>query len=151
MGSSPFQKEYSRSSHKARSLCHLRHYTGSPKNHACLSPAANRWVSYLFGSLAMCRTLESCAVFWQAITRFVWGLYTYKPLPTAANTFWGEGGDSEMGIKLVLNSTWCDWFPALLWHQKATVTFPISSPQFKSLCCPLKSKNIKSQRKALSI
>ena len=27
--------------------------------------------SYLFGSLATCRTLESCAVFWQAITRFI--------------------------------------------------------------------------------
>lgn len=26
---------------------------------------------YLFGSLAMCRTLESWALFWQAITRFI--------------------------------------------------------------------------------
>lgn len=65
---------------------------------------------YLLGSLSMWRMVESCAVFWQAITRFSCRLYTYSPLPTATNMFWGGSGEtSEIGIKLVF--TIVDFLP----------------------------------------
>ena len=151
MGYSQFPKEHNRSSHGARWLCPLKNYTGGPGNYAFLSAVTE------LTETCTCLEVWQRAGHWshvqfsgrQSHASFE-GYTRINPFQLQQIHFGrgGGGGSSEMGIKLVLITTWCNRFPALVWDQKAIVTFPIPSLQPKLLYCPLKSKNIKAQRKA---